>query len=261
MKSNYINIKEIAEAKGLKSTRSLRLQINKPNSPYIAREVEVNGGTSYEILYSTLEPEIQELLRTGETKSTALVPLNQPITFVAESAKLTALARVDVVVALKEYRKKFKTKKEADAMFLDLYNSGMFMPKVFRYLGTISMGTLYRWVKSYEKHETHESLIPQYKYSKQGEYNTILNDEMKHIFLRFLLHENKFCVGKAIKLSKEILYKKGYEALPCDLTFKRYAENFRKNHYDEWILKREGMKAYHDKVEPYIERDISKLEV
>ena len=114
MESNYINIKEIAEAKGLKSTRSLRLQINKPNSPYIAREVEVNGGTSYEILYSTLEPEIQELLRTGETKSTALVPLNQPITFVAESAKLTALARVDVVVALKEYRKKFKTKKEAD---------------------------------------------------------------------------------------------------------------------------------------------------
>ena len=150
MESNYINIKEIAEAKGLKSTRSLRLQINKPNSPYIAREVEVNGGTSYEILYSTLEPEIQELLRTGETKSTALVPLNQPITFVAESAKLTALARVDVVVALKEYRKKFKTKKEADAMFLDLYNSGMFMPKVFRYLGTISIGTLYRWVKAYE---------------------------------------------------------------------------------------------------------------
>ena len=40
MESNYINIKEIAEAKGLKSTRSLRLQINKPNSPYIAREVE-----------------------------------------------------------------------------------------------------------------------------------------------------------------------------------------------------------------------------
>ena len=118
MESNYINIKEIAEAKGLKSTRSLRLQINKPNSPYIAREVEVNGGTSYEILYSTLEPEIQELLRTGETKSTALVPLNQPITFVAESAKLTALARVDVVVALKEYRKKFKTKKRLMQCFL-----------------------------------------------------------------------------------------------------------------------------------------------
>ena len=45
MDNEYINIKDIAEAKGLTSTRSLRLQINKKNSPYIAREVEVNGGT------------------------------------------------------------------------------------------------------------------------------------------------------------------------------------------------------------------------
>ena len=41
MDNEYINIKDIAEAKGLTSTRSLRLQINKKNSPYIAREVEV----------------------------------------------------------------------------------------------------------------------------------------------------------------------------------------------------------------------------
>ena len=43
------------------------------------------------------------------------------------------------------------------------------MLKVFRYLGTISIGTLYRRVKAYEKHETPESLLPQYKYSKLGE--------------------------------------------------------------------------------------------
>ena len=35
----------------------------------------------------------------------------------------------------------------------------------------------------------------------------------------------------------------------------------KKNNYAEWVLKREGMKAYHDKVEPYIERDISKIEI
>ena len=39
--------------------------------------------------------------------------------------------------------------------------------------------------------------------------------------------------GKAIKLTKEILKRKGYEELPCDLTFKRYAENFRNNNYAE----------------------------
>lgn len=146
-------------------------------------------------------------------------------------------------------------------MFLDLYNSGMYLPKVFKFIGTISIGTLHRWVKSYERYENAECLIPQYKFNKQGEYNTILTDEMKHILLRFLLHQNKFNYSKAIRLTKEILRKQGYENLPCDLTFKRYAENFRKNNYAEWVLKREGMKVYHDKVEPYIERDISKIEV
>ena len=84
---------------------------------------------------------------------------------------------------------------------------------------------------------------------------------MRNILLTLLLHPSKYNYGKAIKLTKEILRKRGYEELPCDLSFKRFAENFRKNNYAEWILRREGMKAYHDKVEPYIERDISKIEV
>ena len=155
----------------------------------------------------------------------------------------------------------YHTKKEADLTFLDLYNSGMYMPKVFNFIGSISIGTLHRWVKAYEKHQNPECLTPQYKTTKQGEYNSILNDEMKNILLRFLLHQNKFNYGKAIKLTKEILRKRGYENLPCDLSFKRYAENYRKNNYAEWVLRREGIKAYHDKVEPYIERDISKIDV
>ena len=47
MRTSYINIKDVAEAKGLKSTRSLRLELNKNESKYISREIKVNGGTSY----------------------------------------------------------------------------------------------------------------------------------------------------------------------------------------------------------------------
>jgi putative transposase len=262
MKEEYISINKIAEAKGLKSNRSIRLEINKPESKYISREVKVNGGTSYEILYSSLEPEIQQKIRENETVSTALVPLNyKPQTFVSESTRLTALARVDIVKALLNLRLKYPTKKEADSVFLDLYNSGMYLPRVYKFIGSISIGTLHRWVKSYEKYETPDCLYPKYKYTKQDEYNTILTQEMKQVLLTFLLHQNKFNYGKAIKLTKEVLKKRGYEDLPCDLTFKRFADNFRKNNYAEWVLKREGMKAYHDKVEPYIERDISKIGV
>ena len=262
MNNIYINIKDVAEAKGLKSTRSLRLELNKPESKYISREVQVNGGTSYEILFSSLEPELQDKLRRNENKSTELVPLNyQPQQFVSDNAKITANFRINIVLALIKFRKKYTTKKQADSDFLDLYNSGLYLPKAYRFIGAISIGTLHRWLRKYEKHECAECLQPNYKYTKQGEYNSILNDEMRQILLTLLLHPSKYNYGKAIKLTKEILKKRGYEHLPCDLSFKRYAENFRKNNYAEWVLRREGMKAYHDKVEPYIERDISKIEV
>ena len=84
---------------------------------------------------------------------------------------------------------------------------------------------------------------------------------MKKVFLTYLLHPNKFSIGKSISLTKHILEKRGYEDIPCNLTFRRFAEHFKKQNYSKWILMREGEKAYHDKVEPYIERDISKLEV
>ena len=262
MNNIYINIKDVAEAKGLKSTRSLRLELNKNESKYISREIKVNGGTSYEILFSSLEPEIQQKLREAENKTTALVPHNyKEPDFVSDKTKLTANCRANIVVALQKLRKKYPTKKEADTTFLELYNSGLYLPKAYSFIGSISIGTLHRWVRAFEKHESTECLQPKYKWSKQGEYNSILNDEMRNFLLTLLLHPSKYNYGKAIKLTKEILRKRGYEELPCDLSFKRFAENFRKNNYAEWVLRREGMKAYHDKVEPYIERDISKIEV
>lgn len=55
----YINIDKVAELKGLKSNRSLRVEINKENSKYKARKIKTQGGFTYEILFSTLESEIQ----------------------------------------------------------------------------------------------------------------------------------------------------------------------------------------------------------
>lgn len=255
---HYIDIKRIAEVKGLKSTRSIRIAIQK--GKYIAREVKVNGGTSYEVLYSSLESEIQEKLEDEEMKSTALIPEENKVNFISENAKLNALARVDIVIALFNFRKKYQTKKEADEVFLDLYNSGMYLPQIYKFVGSISIGTLHRWVKAYENYGTN-GLLPQRKTSPQNKYNTILNNEMKKVFLKYLLHPNKFSIGKAINLTRHILEKRGYEDIPCNLTFRRFAEHFKKTNYSKWVLMREGEKAYHDKVEAYIERDISKLEV
>ncbi len=134
MSEEYININTVAQAKGLKSNRSLRLEINKLESKYISSEVKVNGGISYEILFSSLEPEIQKKLRENETKSTALVPINYhpPTDFVSDKARLTSLSRMDIVKAASKLRNERKTNKEVDNDFLDLYNSGLYMPKIYK---------------------------------------------------------------------------------------------------------------------------------
>ncbi len=189
MKNSYISIKQIAEAKGLKSTRSLRLEINKPESKYISREVKVNGGISYEILFSSLEPELQQKLRENETKSTALVPLNYQPPVVTDKARLTANHRMNIVKAALEHRTKYKTQNQADHEFLELYNTGLFLPKAYEFLGSISIRTLRRYIQAYLKSGNAESLIPQYKIIKQGEYNGILNEDMKKVLLALLLQK------------------------------------------------------------------------
>ena len=110
MKNEYINIKEVAQAKGSKSTRSIRMELNKPESKYISREVKVNGGISYEILFSSLEPELQQKLRENETKSTALVPLNYQPPVVTDKARQTANHRINIVKAALEHRKNTRLK-------------------------------------------------------------------------------------------------------------------------------------------------------
>ena len=97
-------------------------------SAHSSREIKVNGGTSYEILFSSLEPKLQEKLRETENKSTALVPRNYiPNNVITDKAKLTRNHRLNIVKSALQKRKEYKTTKrtikEADSDFLDLYNT------------------------------------------------------------------------------------------------------------------------------------------
>lgn len=51
----YITIKELAELKGV-SIRAIRLSMSK----YQTRDIVVKGGKSFDILLSSIEPELQE---------------------------------------------------------------------------------------------------------------------------------------------------------------------------------------------------------
>ena len=181
------------------------------------------------------------------------------VEFTPEKSKKIALARLDLLNQWKEFRRKSDNKLQADYDFVSLHNTSN--SHLFEILGKISRGTLHRWKNIINETEDYTKLIPQYRYAKVNEYRTCLTDEEIKIFMGLLLHPNRLCIGKAIALTKYKLQQQGQSYIPADITFRKYANWFKKNNYDKWVLARDGEKALSDKVEPYIKRDASLLEV
>lgn len=181
------------------------------------------------------------------------------VEFTPEKSKKIALARLDLLNQWKEFRRKSDNKLQADYDFVSLHNTSN--SHLFEILGKISRGTLHRWKNIINETEDYTKLIPQYRYAKVNEYRTCLTDEEIKIFIGLLLHPNRISIGKAIALAKYKLQQQGQSYIPADITFRKYANWFKKNNYDKWVLVRDGEKALSDKVEPYIKRDASLLEV
>ena len=185
--------------------------------------------------------------------------LPNQIQFTPEKCKQIALVRLDLIHKWLEFRKKSTNKLQADYDFVKLHNSSS--SYLFTVLGKISRGSLHRWKASLDGTEDYTRLIPNYKYVSVNEYRTCLTDEEIKIFMGLLLHPNRICIGKAIALTKYKLKEQGQSFIPADITFRRYAKWFKDNNYDKWVLARDGEKALSDKVEPYIKRDASLLDV
>lgn len=179
--------------------------------------------------------------------------------FTPEKCKQIALARLDIVYKWIEFRKQSQNKLQADYDFVKLHNTSN--SYLFEILGKISRGSLHRWLAMLNGTEDYTKLLPQYKYSSVNDYRTVLNDDEIKIFMGLLLHPNRLSIGKAIALTKYKLKEQGQSFIPADITFRRYTKWFKDNNYDKWILARDGEKALSDKVEPYIKRDASLLEV
>ena len=183
----------------------------------------------------------------------------ETIKYTPEKAKQNALAKLDLIRKWQEFRRKAVNKLQADYDFVKLHNSSD--SYLFSVLGKISRGSLHRWKASLDGTEDYTRLIPNYKYVSVNEYRTCLTDDEIKIFMGLLLHPNRICIGKAIALTKYKLKEQGQSFIPADITFRRYAKWFKDNNYDKWVLARDGEKALSDKVEPYIKRDASLLDV
>lgn len=181
------------------------------------------------------------------------------IKFTPEKSKQIALARLDLIHKWLEFRRKANNKLQADYDFVNLHNASN--SHLFQVIGKISRGSLHRWHAMLGGTDDYQKLLPQYKYASINDYRTCLTDEEIKIFMGLLLHPNRISIGKATALTKYKLREQGQSFIPADITFRRYAIWFKNNNYDKWVLARDGEKALSDKVEPYIKRDASLLDV
>ena len=138
------------------------------------------------------------------------------MTYVPEKAKQIALARLDLVHKWLEFRRKSNIKIQADYDFVKLHNTTD--SHLRQVLGKVSRGSLHRWNAMLDSSEDYEKLLPQYRYSKIGEFRTTLTDEEIKIFMSLLLHPNRFSIGKATTLTKYKLKEQGQDFIPADAT-------------------------------------------
>ncbi|HOE18891.1 MAG TPA: Mu transposase C-terminal domain-containing protein [Syntrophorhabdaceae bacterium] len=197
-------------------------------------------------------------LRNITTASLSIAPRPSPPR-VPEKARTIALARLDLLRLWQEYRSTHTKATDADREFESAYNAGVLFPALFGILGKVSRQTLYRWKAFVADTMDWAALIPQY-YIRDSLALRLTREE-EQAFLSLLLHPNRYKIGHSIRLLRYAFSSRGMTLDKSDMTLRRYAEEYKSRHYDRWILMREGQKALRDKVNFYIKRDPSLLEV
>lgn len=203
-----------------------------------------------------MEENVRKKVTEHKEKSTALVPVNY---VVPEEQKKLALAKYDLIKKWDKFRNEKNNKTIAGKDFLDGYKC--ICEELFDVIGKVAIGTIYEWHKKlHDYNDDWHCLINNYTFGEKTK-KTKMHLEEEAEFLKNLLHPSQLNIGKATKLTKMTLLERGFTNLCCDLTYRRFAENYKREHYNTWVDAREGNKALHDKVLPFIKRDISKIEV
>ena len=246
----WIRATELAKIKGV-SDRAIRKAII--SGKYRGHKV----CQRYEVLVASVEEELQEKINNLYTPKTNNSDYKIPI---SEKSKKRALTKFDIVMQWRKFCINYKGKKvDAVKEFVSVYNTMTSKEFSYENLNKISISTILRWDKTLKENgDNWESLAPKYK---PHSYNESFSEKEKETVLKILLNPNQPNIGKAIKLTKHILSQQGITKFASEMTYRRFVSKYKQEHYDMWVFAREGAKALRDKVIPYIERDILKLNV
>jgi len=189
----------------------------------------------------------------------------QPITDnqneLSDTQQQIALARVDLLNAYLEYSFKMKdyhgSTVTAKHRFVILYNNKAF-PILFDKLGRKTFKTIERWKKIYdESGKDYRSLAPQYKTGKA----TSVTPQESDVLTKLFLNPNQPLISEVVRQSIDIFIARRFDNIKSPHTYRRYLEDWKAEHYADYVFFREGEKALDDKILPYLERDYNKIQV
>ncbi len=177
----WVDVEIVAKLKGI-TKRAVRLSLN--NDKYEWKTEACRGGYTYKIKLSTLEVELQnkyieEYVEEINASGSEVIELNnlkiKQEKLISQSQKEMALAKYDLLNFWLEYRKECKKNKYEESnqtinqKFVEMYNSGMLYENIFKLIGKVSEGTLYRWKRLLGYNGIWTCLVGQYKYSTRKE--------------------------------------------------------------------------------------------
>lgn len=143
---DWISVKELSKINKT-TTRNIRKNIS--NNKYIVRMVNGKTRPKYEILVDSLDYELKNVINFEksknqiEKKTESSLQKTKPTSV---KANKKALARYDLVNLWVEYKKEHKgDETRAGKEFLDIYNQGIIYSALYKILGKVSIGTIYRW--------------------------------------------------------------------------------------------------------------------
>ena len=283
----WIGIDRLAELKGYTKDGARRWALKHTETKYV--DGVGRGGRVLGVKVSSLPDELRSRLEDKtETGLPALVPQEAsevPATELLSSAvagtpivrpplpivkaltpeqERAALARVDLVAAIREQKRRAHNNKESKTKTVErcveLYNCGYFLPGVLDAVGKIDLKTIYRWDKQLLKsNNDYRVLAPRYGNNRRGATN--LTQFEQDYFLRVLLDPNHFPIGTAIGLTHDKLKTDGITACGSKASYRRFAEGYKAQNNHIWVGCRYGEKALDDQVLPHILRDSTMLAV
>lgn len=213
-------------------------------------------------LFDSMPEKIKNIIRLAELKNIPVIEEKQSIPVqiskpLSNSKKEEAVLRSDLLRLYHEFQAVHGKTVAVKEKFIKQYEAQAY-PELYNKLGSVSWKTLERWKNKQNKTNDYLSLADRRGMAHCGK--SILTEEHRNIILGQVLNPNAPLIGQVVRKVESRCEAEGLH-IPSEATIRRFINSYMSECFDEYILFREGKKAWNDKCSISILRDWSLVQV